>query len=115
DIRWRKQPAIIGMKDVRLIHLVRGAKAWTDLPFIVEALNLVIPHTQVEGPLLGRAPLILDPELLARLYVGIGGALREHRSDRETRARIHGKVKQLELILRVCVLELKPRFHKMLC
>src|ERR1051326_7297381 len=81
DIRWRKQPTIIDMEDVRLIQLVRGAEAGTDLSFIVEALNLVIPHAQVEGPIVGRAPLILDPDLLTRLHVGIGRSLGQHRSD----------------------------------
>ena len=45
DIRRREQPAIVGMKDVRLIQLVRDADAWTDLPFIVEALNLMSYRT----------------------------------------------------------------------
>jgi hypothetical protein len=100
------------MKDVRLIQLVRGAEAGTDLSFIVEALNLVIPHTEVEGPLVARAPLILDPEFLARLHVGIGRSLGQHRSDWKACHWIHGKVKQLELILRVCVLNLKSRLHE---
>src|SRR5262249_30677842 len=112
DIRRGKESAIIGMEDVRLIQPVRHADARTELSLIVEALNLVIPHTKVEGPVV-QGPLILDPYLLAFLDVGVGSGLGEYRSDRKSGRRVRSEVKQLELILRVRILELNPRLDEM--
>ena len=114
NIRRREQSAIVGMKHVRPIQLIGEADAWAHLPFIVEALNDVPPHAEVHSQCIRRAPLVLDPEFFARLYVGIGTGLREHRSHGKASPGVDSEVKQLKLILRVRVLELKPGFHEML-
>ena len=112
DIRRREQSAIIGMEDIRLVQLIRDADARTDLSFSVEALNDVTPHTEVHGHCIIQAPLVLNPKFLALLYVGIGRVLGDHRPGWETSHRVCCEVKQLELILRVRVLELETRLHE---
>ena len=68
DIRRCEQPPIKDMEDMGLIGLIGDADPWTDLAFIVEALNGIASHSQIEGPVIVGAPLILNPELLARPY-----------------------------------------------
>ena len=102
------------MKHVCAIQLIGEANAWAHLPFIVETLNDVSPHTKVHSQCISRTPLVLDPKFLPRLYIGIGTGLREHRSHGEASSRVDSEVKQLKLVLRVRVLELKAGFQEML-
>src|SRR6058998_765340 len=69
---WRsEQAAIIGMEDVGLIVLVRDADPRTRLPLVIETLDLVIPETQVQSPVIAGTPLILEPEFLPPLRVSV--------------------------------------------
>src|SRR5439155_19783790 len=88
--------------------------ARTDLAFIIKALNLVVPQTEVEGPVIIQGPLILHPKLLTLLHVDVPGGLAEDRSDRRARIRrVSFEVKQLGFILRIRVLELEARLQEM--
>src|SRR5262249_23168292 len=72
DIRRCKKSPVVCVEDIGLIMLVGGADPGTDLSFIIESLNRITPHTEVERPVIVRCPLILDPEFLPRLDILIG-------------------------------------------
>jgi len=82
------------------------------LSFIVEPLNDIASHTQVERPLFVRGPLILDPELLSPLDVPVRALQRENRPDRDPARGVERK--DLRLVARAGVVDLESGFHEML-
>ncbi len=100
------------MEHVRLIVFVCGADSGTDLPFVVEPLNDVSPHAQIEGPLIVRAPLVLHPELFSPLDIPVRALQRENRPCRSPAAGVERE--NLCRVVRIRVLDLKPCFHEML-
>ena len=71
--------------------LVRDTDAWAHLTFIIKTLNDIATDAQIEGPVLGWAPLVLHPELFSCLDVLVGRFPTDRRSLRRSGAGVERK------------------------
>src|SRR5262245_37425409 len=69
NVRRCEEPPVVCVEDIGLIMLVGHANPRADLTLIVEPLDRVAAHSDIERPVIGRAPLILHPEFLPGLNV----------------------------------------------